>query len=167
MTPTERIKQIEKELAELKEQVKQEQGDTVVESGEFFGMAQGYIYPVPGKDSGCPIWMYSLAKKFNESQKKPRMWPAEGPGNKLRIIEVSRHASGRFSVEDTGKVFDPWGEQQAEFKPIGELDLKKGDCAEVKWMTNVMQVDPGATHPFDFQGLGWVAKTTQARKVSP
>lgn len=111
MTPTERIKQIEKELAELKEQVKQEQDDPVVESGEFFGMAQGYIYPVPGKYSGCPVWMYSLAKKFNESQKKPRMWSAEGPGNKLRIIEVSRHTSGRFSVEDTGKVFDPWGEQ--------------------------------------------------------
>ena len=165
MTPTERIEQFEAELKELKEQVRHE-ADPVVDSGEFFGMSYGYIFPVPDRKSGG--YKYSLAAEFNENkQNRDDFGCAEDGNNKLKIYKVSRHKSGKFSVEDTGKVFDPWAEQRADFKPIGDLDLKVGDKVEIKLKTNISRLDPGTLLPVNLEDLGWVQKSTLARKVSP
>lgn len=170
MTPTERIEQIEKELKELKEQVRHE-ADPVVLSGEFFGMAQKYIYPFlkKGVTDSESHKAFELAASFNSKPNKPNVGCAQSKRAGLfKIYKVSRHKSGKFSVEYTGKVFDPWAEQQAEFKPIGELapDLKVGDEIDVR--ATVETVDSADyLQPIRLNQSGWVKSSTPARKVSP
>ena len=99
------------ELEKIRKQIKHLDTDPVIESGLFFGMTARYIYPyVEAKTTSAQAErLFSIASAFNDNHDRPPVGPAQMDIGVFNIYKVHRHKSGKFSVEPTGDVFDPWG----------------------------------------------------------
>lgn len=101
------------ELEKIRKQIEHLAADPIIESGLFLGMTARYIYPyVEAKATSAQAErLFSIASAFNDNHDRPPVGTAQMKTGVFNIYKVRRHKSGKFSVELTGDVFDPWGSQ--------------------------------------------------------